>query len=174
MTQDIKNIQTPVHVLIELEFSFVNVLLKNMQGQEVGNFRYPINNDIYSAAFEPLKTLDIRSARAFVWPKMSALVPNEFYTESHKAQFLEKLYSGVDKTLVKTDHLDTINATHVFGIPPNQQLALLTLFPGIKIQSTITSYLQYILDVSNHKNAVFSHQLSDRVWIVIILSLIHI
>ncbi len=159
METHIDHIKTPVHGIVELEFSVFRLLLKNEEGQIVFCQTF---NQTFSSGF--LNKLSLLSLEVLVWPKCFSLVPSQFVDGGGEA-LLSLTNQGVDKLLVKEEVNQSIGQTAVYAIDPDQQLQCLNAYSGAIIKNAVSPLIN--LSMTNMiQDLVQCHIEKKRLWII--------
>jgi len=163
----LKDISTPVHAHAELEFSFLNLLLKDAQGQLIYGSRSSKETHSFDE-LEFLTNLDLLSMTAWLWPKQLVLIPNETYDPSISSDtYLSQIYQSTNNLLIKSERISFLNSTLIYGIEPTHQLTAIKAHTGVRTKCALTPIIQYVLDISQENNIVLCHVLEHTLWLLV-------
>lgn len=159
METHIDHIQTPVHGIVELEFSIFRLLLKDDQGKIV--FCHTFNEAFTSDA---LHKLELLSLKVVVWPKCLSLVPNQFLTNNHQA-ILSLTDQDVDQLHIKEQGHPSIGQTALFGMTKDQQLQCVKCYPGVQIKNGVSQLINMCM-ANLLQEVIYCHIEQNRIWII--------
>lgn len=168
MTQDIKDIKTPVHVIIELEFSFFRAVVLNDNREVICAYSKPINNSDYTVITTELKHLNILSCKCIVWPEYFALIPFDLDDDTSSITILNSFHMTDCSGLItkKEKNIACQGVLH-YGIPPTQQLAILSLYTGAVIKSGLSVSITNLLDHDIRDSHLSCHVSDHSIWLIL-------
>lgn len=145
VSNDNKTFVTPVHVHIELEFLYMHtrvydhsMKLQSFDTQSVHDFDY-------ASPMKQWSFSNIEGAKAFIWPSAYTLIPNSLYSSNNKEDFIKLSHGNLEQLILKDEKLSIVDNTIVYGVHPSQQLAALTLYPGVSIHCAVGKLIDYSL-----------------------------
>lgn len=134
---------------IELEFLYIHTRVYDHSLKLQSSASQDVINLDFNTPMKEWEFSKIEGAKAYIWPSVFTLVPNSLYDVSSKDDYIKLSHGDLEQLIIKDEKVSVIDSTLVYGIHPSQQLAALTLYPGVAMHCAIGKLLDYSLHKLN-------------------------